>query len=273
MTAAQLQRAADLTAAAGSWLVVDNTYEHFTYDGAEHTCASGANVVNIFSFSKAYGMMGWRVGYISYPSARVHATLGSEMLKIQDTIPICATQISQLVALESLREGRGWVTERVQQLSGRSPPVPLLSWKRSRPGCSSRCDGMATHAWALSTRWRHTPSARRAVRGVQQHGWHVTGTPLVLLQPSPLLVTPARPWRNTLSHLPPQLVCVHVNRETHSPVAQSLGRPHRLVVALPVRTHDQTQTVGRLPERCVHAMHAMSVATSEHGCSADVAGT
>jgi katanin p60 ATPase-containing subunit A1 len=25
----------------------------------------GNHIVNIFSFSKAYGMMGWRVGYVS----------------------------------------------------------------------------------------------------------------------------------------------------------------------------------------------------------------
>jgi hypothetical protein len=78
-----LDRAAAMTEAAGSWLVVDNTYEHFTYDGAEHACVEGRNVINIFSFSKAYGMMGWRVGYICYPRSSVHATLGSQMLKVQ----------------------------------------------------------------------------------------------------------------------------------------------------------------------------------------------
>lgn len=122
MTREELQRAADITASAGAWLVIDNTYEHFTYDGAEHCCVGGRHVVNIFSFSKAYGMMGWRVGYIAYPAPAVHPTLGDEMLKVQDTIPICPAQISQLVALEALKEGRGWVTERVQQLEGAAPP-------------------------------------------------------------------------------------------------------------------------------------------------------
>jgi aromatic aminotransferase len=72
-----------MTEAAGCWLVMDNTYEHFTYDGVEHTCVEGRNVINIFSFSKAYGMMGWRVGYICYPDTSVHASLGSQMLKVQ----------------------------------------------------------------------------------------------------------------------------------------------------------------------------------------------
>lgn len=34
------------------------------YDGLKHSCIEGDHVVNIFSFSKAYGMMGWRVGYV-----------------------------------------------------------------------------------------------------------------------------------------------------------------------------------------------------------------
>mmetsp|Transcript_71576 Transcript_71576/g.226056 ORF Transcript_71576/g.226056 Transcript_71576/m.226056 type:complete len:317 (+) Transcript_71576:37-987(+) len=62
----ELERARDLCAAAGTWLVMDNTYEHFTYDGREHVCVSGPHVINVFSFSKAYGMMGWRVGYIAW---------------------------------------------------------------------------------------------------------------------------------------------------------------------------------------------------------------
>lgn len=35
------------------------------YDGLKHVCLEDTHIVNIFSFSKAYGMMGWRVGYVS----------------------------------------------------------------------------------------------------------------------------------------------------------------------------------------------------------------
>lgn len=37
------------------------------YDGLKHSCIEGNHIVNVFSFSKAYGMMGWRVGYVSSP--------------------------------------------------------------------------------------------------------------------------------------------------------------------------------------------------------------
>ena len=52
MTKAELQRAHRLCEEAGVWLVVDNTYEDFTYDGREHSCVSGPHVINIFSMSK-----------------------------------------------------------------------------------------------------------------------------------------------------------------------------------------------------------------------------
>ena len=47
-----MERASELCAAAGAWLVLDNTYEHFVYDGREHFCMAGPHILNIFSFSK-----------------------------------------------------------------------------------------------------------------------------------------------------------------------------------------------------------------------------
>eukprot|EP00968_Pinguiococcus_pyrenoidosus_P011205 scaffold895_cov315-Pinguiococcus_pyrenoidosus.AAC.54 len=106
-----LQRVSDLCARAGCWLVVDNTYEYFVYGEHEHDALSGDHVVNIFSFSKAYGMMGWRVGYLAYPPA-----LEPSLMKVQDTIPICPPIISQRLALETLAFGREWVLSHFETL-------------------------------------------------------------------------------------------------------------------------------------------------------------
>ncbi len=81
------------------------------YGGAKHATVEGPRVVNIFSFSKAYGMMGWRVGYLAYPPA-----LSAALLKTQDTIPICPPQLSQRVALGALAAGRDWVQDRVRTI-------------------------------------------------------------------------------------------------------------------------------------------------------------
>jgi len=108
-----LQAASELCAAHGIWLVVDNTYEHFQYEGhTPHTCVEGDHVINLFSFSKGYGMMGWRTGFIAHP-----ASLGPALLKIQDTIVICPAVASQKVALGALQAGSPWVKENVAQLA------------------------------------------------------------------------------------------------------------------------------------------------------------
>ncbi|KAK7335959.1 hypothetical protein VNO80_28121 [Phaseolus coccineus] len=109
-----LKRISDLCKKAGSWLVVDNTYEYFMYDGLKHSCVEGNHIVNVFSFSKAYGMMGWRVGYIAYPSEVEN--FADQLLKVQDNIPICASILSQYLALYSLELGPQWVVDRVKSL-------------------------------------------------------------------------------------------------------------------------------------------------------------
>lgn len=109
-----LKKISDLCKNAGVWLVVDNTYEYFMYDGLQHYCVEGDHIVNIFSFSKSHGMMGWRVGYIAYPSnANV---MGGQLLKAQDNIPICAPIISQRLALHSLQLGSKCIKDQIQTL-------------------------------------------------------------------------------------------------------------------------------------------------------------
>ncbi|GER40136.1 aspartate aminotransferase [Striga asiatica] len=109
-----LQRISDICKNAGCWLIVDNTYEYFMYDGRKHVCLEDNHIVNIFSFSKAYGMMGWRVGYIAFPT-KVEG-LAAQLLKVQDNIPICASIISQRLALHSLQLGPEWVRSQVKEL-------------------------------------------------------------------------------------------------------------------------------------------------------------
>ncbi|KAJ1433891.1 Pyridoxal phosphate-dependent transferase, major domain [Sesbania bispinosa] len=82
-----LKRISDLCKNAGSWLVVDNTYDIWND-----------------------GMAGW----ISYPS-KVEG-FAAQLLKVQDNIPICASILSQYLALYSLEMGPQWVVDRVNSL-------------------------------------------------------------------------------------------------------------------------------------------------------------
>ncbi|XP_074563824.1 aromatic aminotransferase ISS1-like [Curcuma longa] len=109
-----LLKMSDLCKRAGAWFVVDNTYEYFMYNGLKHSCIEDNHIINLFSFSKAYGIMGWRIGYIAYPDAV--DGFAAQLLKVQDNIPICASIIGQHLALHSLEVGPEWVRERVQLL-------------------------------------------------------------------------------------------------------------------------------------------------------------
>jgi len=119
-----LEQVRGICGKVGAWLIVDNTYENFVnYGGGQSTKApsageigfvQGSNVVNIFSFSKCYGMMGHRVGYIAYD--RDDVELAESLLKVQDTIPICPNQISQHFALGALKAGHPWIRQRVEGL-------------------------------------------------------------------------------------------------------------------------------------------------------------
>nr|ACU20038.1 unknown [Glycine max] len=48
-----LKRISDLCKNAGSWLVVDNTYEYFMYDGLKHSCVEGI-ILLMFSHSQKH---------------------------------------------------------------------------------------------------------------------------------------------------------------------------------------------------------------------------
>jgi aspartate/methionine/tyrosine aminotransferase len=71
--AEETARLVQLCKTSNSWLVVDQTYHEFLFDGCTHTypCAVNFNydrIVHLFSFSKSFGMPGWRVGYIACPA-------------------------------------------------------------------------------------------------------------------------------------------------------------------------------------------------------------
>mmetsp|Transcript_36624 Transcript_36624/g.81354 ORF Transcript_36624/g.81354 Transcript_36624/m.81354 type:complete len:440 (+) Transcript_36624:1-1320(+) len=97
----ELARLTELCRPHNTWLIADQTYHEFLYDEI-HTFPCGkalnyANIVHVFSFSKIFGMPGYRVGYLAYPKE-----LTESMRKLQDTIPTHASILSQQLALRCL---------------------------------------------------------------------------------------------------------------------------------------------------------------------------
>ena len=106
-----------LCAARGIYHFSDEAYEYFCYGSARHFSAaslpdSAAHTLSFFSFSKAYGMASWRVGYCLHPAA-----LGPALQKVQDTNLICAPVASQLVAQASAHAGRPAVQHHIDELA------------------------------------------------------------------------------------------------------------------------------------------------------------
>ena len=93
---------------------------------------------------RCYGMMGWRMGYLAYDES--NSDLAESLLKVQDTIPICPTQISQHMALGALREGAPWIAERVASLEANRRRA-LGALRPLGEGSVTRSDG-AIYLWA-----------------------------------------------------------------------------------------------------------------------------
>eukprot|EP01027_Heterolobosea_sp_BB2_P002309 GEZU01003454.1.p1 GENE.GEZU01003454.1~~GEZU01003454.1.p1 ORF type:complete len:163 (+),score=39.45 GEZU01003454.1:24-512(+) len=58
-------------------------------------------------------MLGYRVGVIAYPR---DSAIESALIKVQDTVIICAPVLSQKMALGALEAGKPWVQQRLQEL-------------------------------------------------------------------------------------------------------------------------------------------------------------
>lgn len=90
------------------WLLADEVYEDILYHGEHVSLARFApeRTITSFSFSKSYGMAGYRVGYVVGPREVV---AGAHKLHTHSTY--CAAAPAQFAALAALRDGDAWLAE------------------------------------------------------------------------------------------------------------------------------------------------------------------
>jgi len=96
------------------YIIADETYEYFTYQGSSHTAVgslSSEQVISIGSFSKTYGIPGWRLGYYTGPEDVIQ-----QSIKVQDTIGICAPHSSQILGSILLKHRTELIPEVVGQM-------------------------------------------------------------------------------------------------------------------------------------------------------------
>ena len=101
----------DLVEDYNKWLICDETYEYFVYEGDHHiSCGSilglAERTVTIGSLSKAYGIPGWRVGYLHAPD-----DFAKEAIKVQDTTAIAAPMPSQVLGELLVRDRKTLIPE------------------------------------------------------------------------------------------------------------------------------------------------------------------
>ncbi|WP_256335711.1 pyridoxal phosphate-dependent aminotransferase [Halopenitus persicus] len=106
----RLEALGHMAAENGIWIIADETYEDLVYDGStHHSLASDPerfeHTVTIHSFSKAYAMTGWRVGYASAPERVIDA-----MRVLQEHTVSSIAQPAQVAAQAAL-DNREIITE------------------------------------------------------------------------------------------------------------------------------------------------------------------
>mgnify|MGYP001824209955 FL=1 len=100
---ANLLRVGELARMHQIMILIDDPYSQFTYNHKDQyfNLASVADLSEyfayLFSFSKAYAMSGWRLGYMILP-----AHLKEQVIKVHDLNMICTPRVSQSAGITAL---------------------------------------------------------------------------------------------------------------------------------------------------------------------------
>ncbi|WP_296948900.1 pyridoxal phosphate-dependent aminotransferase [uncultured Massilia sp.] len=95
MTPQQTQDLLAAVRARGGFAIVDEIYQGLSYGARPVSALSfGADVITVNSFSKYFGMTGWRLGWLVLPEALVPA-----VEKLAQNLFICAPTVAQHAAL------------------------------------------------------------------------------------------------------------------------------------------------------------------------------
>jgi aminotransferase len=107
-----LLRIGELAKTHGFLIIIDDPYSQFTYENSDRYFNLASvidmfeNVAYLYSFSKAYAMSGWRLGYMILP-----AFLKRQVIKIHDLNMICTSRISQAAGIAALTGDAHHLTE------------------------------------------------------------------------------------------------------------------------------------------------------------------
>ncbi len=133
---AVMQRIVQAVRARGGFTIVDEIYLGLSYDEAfgHSALEHGDDLIVVNSFSKYFGMTGWRLGWLVLPEALV-----APVEKLAQNLYICASSIAQQAALAcfepaslaeyerrrtAFRERRDFIVPALERLGFKVPVVP-----------------------------------------------------------------------------------------------------------------------------------------------------
>jgi aspartate aminotransferase len=110
-TESELGSVADLAGEYNLWVISDESFEKFVFDGRRHVSIAAfpgmtERTVILQSFSKNYGLIGARVGYLAAPEA-----IAAQVSRFGEQVLSCVSPLMQSLALSALAEEPGWTTK------------------------------------------------------------------------------------------------------------------------------------------------------------------
>jgi aspartate/methionine/tyrosine aminotransferase len=115
LTAAELDAIARVAIRHDLWVLADEVYEHFIYDGRSHTSIAtlpgmAERTLTAFSFSKSYGQAGLRAGYVVGPADATEA-----IRKMVNHTVYCVPRAVQRAALAAVVGGARFLDDARQR--------------------------------------------------------------------------------------------------------------------------------------------------------------
>jgi aspartate aminotransferase len=141
---AEFEKLYHITSKLGIFLLTDECYSHFLYDGSPYSVASipgsKSTVLVAGTVSKTYAMTGWRIGYALAPEPIIGA-----MMKLQSHSTSNPTSIAQKAAVEALRGSQDSVPQMLAEYRRRRDfVIPRL---REIPGVECSMPAGAFYAY------------------------------------------------------------------------------------------------------------------------------
>jgi aspartate aminotransferase len=131
------------------WIVSDECYEHFVFDGVHSSIAALAphRGISCFSFSKSYAMTGLRVGYLSAPRA-----VADTCVKLQESSVACVNTPAQWAAVAAIDGPHDRVREASERINRRRKMAARLLQNAGIPHVFPQG---AFYLWLKTSRDRH----------------------------------------------------------------------------------------------------------------------